>query len=96
MAHMSSNDKIPRRYFGYSLQRTNWILYSGATCLMTPDISNFIPDLSVEKYNYIEVADGHFFAAKQTGEFQIKMRGDNINTFIATLYNVLFAPDWCD
>ena len=33
---------------------------------------------------------------KKTVEVQIKMRGNNGKPFIATLYNVLFAPDLCD
>ena len=47
----------------------------------------------VEMCKYIEVSYGHFFTAKQKREFQIKMYNDNGKPFIATLYNVLFAPD---
>ena len=36
MARMSGNDKCPSGNFGDSLQLTNWILDSGATCHMTP------------------------------------------------------------
>ena len=43
MAHMSGNDKFPRGDFGDSLQLTNWILYSGATCHMTLEVLDFIP-----------------------------------------------------
>ena len=43
MARMSGNDEVSSRAFGDILQLTNWILYSGATCHMTPHISNFIP-----------------------------------------------------
>ena len=63
---------------------------------MTPDISDFIPVSLVETDKYIEAADGNFITEKKTGEFQIKMRGDNLKPFIATLYNVLLAPDLCD
>ena len=77
MARMSSNVEIPRRYFGDSLQLNNCILDSGATCHMTPDISDFIPGSLVEKDKYIEVADGHFVTSKQTREVQIKMRDNN-------------------
>ena len=35
MACMYSNVESPRRDFGESLQLTNWILESGATCHMT-------------------------------------------------------------
>ena len=43
MAQMSGNDKGPSRDFGDSLQLTNWILYSGAMCHMTPQVLGFIP-----------------------------------------------------
>ena len=42
MAHMSGNDETPSRYFGASLQLTNWVLDSGETCHMTPQASDFI------------------------------------------------------
>ena len=42
MAHMSGNDECPSGNFGDSSQLTNWILYSGATCHMIPNISDFI------------------------------------------------------
>ena len=50
----------------------------------------------METDKYIKVADGHFVTSKQTGEVQIEMRDNNVKTFIATLYNLLFAPDFCD
>ena len=50
----------------------------------------------METDKYIEVADRNFVTAKQTVEVQINMRYDNVKTFIATLYNVIFAPDLCD
>ena len=34
--------------------------------------------------------------AKQTGEVQIKMHDYNGKTFIATLYNLLLAPEFCN
>ena len=42
MARMSGNDKNYSRYFGDSSQLTNSILDSGATCHMTPQVSDFI------------------------------------------------------
>ena len=42
---MSGNDECPSGNFGDSSQFTNWILDSGATCHMTPAVSDFIPDL---------------------------------------------------
>ena len=43
MARMSSNDERKSEKYGDSLQLTYWILYSGATCHMTPEVSDFIP-----------------------------------------------------
>ena len=40
--------------------------------------------------------DGHHVTAKQKGQVQIQMCDDNGKTFIATLYNVLLAPDLRD
>ena len=37
---MSDNDECPSRNFGESSQLTNWILESGATCDMTPEVSD--------------------------------------------------------
>ena len=45
---------------------------------------------------YIEVADGHHKTAKQNGHIRIKMCDNNRKPFIATLHNILFAPDLCD
>ena len=42
------NAERPRRNYGDSLQPTNWILDSGATCNMTPEISDFIQGSLVE------------------------------------------------
>ena len=45
---------------------------------------------------YIEAADGHHVTAKQKGQVRIKICDDNGDTFIATLHNVILAPDLCD
>ena len=50
----------------------------------------------METDKYIEVADGNLVILKQTGEVQIIMHENNWKPFIATLYNVLFAPGLCD
>ena len=50
----------------------------------------------METDKYIEAEDGNFVTEKQTGQVQIKMSGNNRKLFISTLYNVLFAPDFCD
>ena len=43
LARMSSNDERSSEKYGYSLQLNNWILDSGATCHMMPEVSYFIP-----------------------------------------------------
>ena len=96
MVHMSTNAVSTRRDSGDSMQLTNCILESGATCNMTPAISYFIPGQLVKTDKYIKVADGNFITVKQTGELQIKMRYNNGKPFIATLHNVLLAPHLCD
>ena len=70
MTRMSSNAEIPRRDIGDSSQLTNWILFSGVTCHMTPNISDFILGSLVETDKYIEVSDGNFVTAKKKGEVQ--------------------------
>ena len=64
MAHIYDNDECPSNHFGDSLQYTNWILDSRATCHMTPDISDFIPSLLYETDRNIEVADIYHFTKK--------------------------------
>ena len=76
---MSSNAGIPRRGFGDSSQLTNWILDSGGTCHMTPDISYFILGSFVETDKYIEFSDGNLVTEKLTGEVQIN--------FVKAMYN---------
>ena len=43
MQHMSTNEESTGKDFGDSLKLTNWILDSGASFHMTPEISDFIP-----------------------------------------------------
>ena len=43
MAQMSSDDKRENKDYGDSSQLTNWILDSGATCHMTPEVTDLIP-----------------------------------------------------
>ena len=43
MARMSSDDERKSVKYGDSQQLTNWILDLGATCHMTPEVSDFIP-----------------------------------------------------
>ena len=93
---MSSNDERSSENYGYSSQLTNWILYSGATCHMTPKVSDFIPGSLEDTDKFIEVSDGHHVTAGKKGQVRIKMCDDNRKPFIATLHNVLLAPDLCN
>ena len=96
MVRMSGNDEYPSGNFVNCSQLINWILDSGATCHMTLDVSEFIPCSLEDTEKHIEVADGHHVTEKQTGLVQIKMCGENRDTFIAMLHNVLLAPDLCE
>ena len=96
MTRMSYNAGSPRIKYGETLHLTNWILHSGATCHMIPEISDFIPVSLAETYQYIKVPDGHIIIEKQTEKFQIEMRDYNGKPFIAMLYSVLLVPDLCD
>ena len=62
---MSRNDECPSGDFGDSSQLTNWILDSGATCHMTPEVPDFIPGSLKDTDKHIELADGHHVTAKQ-------------------------------
>ena len=53
MECMSSNVKISRRDFGDRSQLINWVLDSGATCHLTPEISHFVPTSLVRTDKYI-------------------------------------------
>ena len=89
---MSNNEKCPSGNYGDSSQLTNWILDSGATCHMTPEVSDFIPGSLEDTDKYIQVADGHHVTAKQKDQIRIKMCDDHGDPFITTLHNVLLAP----
>ena len=73
MARMSSDDERKIGNYGDSLQLTNWILYSGATCHMTPEVTDFIPGSLEDTDKLIEVVDGHHVTAKQKGSVRIQM-----------------------
>ena len=72
MPHMSDNDESPSRYFGNSSQLTNWILDSGETCHVNPQVSDFIPSLLEDTDKHIEFENEHHFTAKQKGQVRIK------------------------
>ena len=61
---MHDNEKSSGKYFGDSLQLTNWILDSVATCHMIPQISDFILGSLEYTDKYIEVADGNHVIEK--------------------------------
>ena len=65
MACMSVNDECPSGNFGDISKWTNWILYSGATYHMTPEVSDFIPGSFEDTDKNIEVADVHLVTTKQ-------------------------------
>ena len=92
---MYSDDKRKSGKYGHSSQLTNWILDLGATCRMTPEVTYFIPGSLGDTDKFIEVADGHHVTAKQNGSVRIQLCDDNGKKFIATLYNILLAPDLC-
>ena len=63
---------------------------------MTPEVSDFIPGSLEDTDKYIEVADENHVTAKQKGQVRIPMCDNDKKSFIATLHNVLLAPDLCD
>ena len=93
---MSGNGKYPSGNFGDSSQLIYWVLDSGATCHMTPEVLDLFPGSLEDTDKNIEVADGHHVTTKQKGQVRIKMCDNNKELFIATLNNVLSAPDLCN
>ena len=93
---MSSNDECSSENYSDSSQLTNRILDLGATCHMTQEVSDLIPGSLEDMDKYIEVADRHHVTAKQKGQSRIQMSNNNGKPFIASLHNVLLAPDLCD
>ena len=96
MKQMYGNNEISSREFGENLKLTNWILDSGETCHMTPQVSDFIPGSLEVKDKYIKVADGNYVTAKKKVQVKIKMFDDNGDPLLATLHNILLAPYICD
>ena len=92
---MSSDDTRKSEKYCDSSQLTNWILDSGSTCHMTPEVSDLILGSLEYTNKYIGVADRHQVTAKQKGQVLVQMCDDNGNPFTATLHNVLLAPDFC-
>ena len=96
MACMSDNDECFSRNFCDISQWTNFVLDSGVACHMAPQISNFIPGSLEYTDKHIEFADGNHVTDKQKRQVRIRLCKDNGDTFIATLHNVILAPDICD
>ena len=96
MEHVFGTDKYPSGNFGDRSQLTTWVLDSGATCHMTPKVSDFIPGLLEDTDKNIEVTDGNHVTAKQKGQVRIKMCNDHRDPFIATLHNIPLAQNSCD
>ena len=69
MTQMSNDDVRENKDYGDSLQLTNWILDSGGTCHMTPEVTDFIPGSLDDKDKFIEVADGHHVTAKKKDQY---------------------------
>ena len=70
---MSSDDERKSVKYGDSSQLTNWILDSGSTCHVMPEVSDFIPGSLEDTDKYIEVADRHHVKAKRKGQVKIQM-----------------------
>ena len=64
MARMSGNDECLSGNFGDSSQLIIWILDSGATCHMTPEVSDFIPVSLEDTDKHIEVVYGNHVTEK--------------------------------
>ena len=73
MAQMSSDDERKNGEYGDSSQLTNWILDLGATCHMTPEVTDIIPGSLKDTDKFIEVAYGHHVTGKQEGSVRIQM-----------------------
>ena len=72
MARMSNDDVRKNTDYGDSLQLTNWILDSGATCHMTPEVTDFIPGSLEDTDKFIEVSDGHHVTVKKKDQYAYK------------------------
>ena len=72
---MCDNDEFPSANFGDSSQLTNWILDSGATCHMIPEVSDFIPGSLEDTDKHIEVVYGHHVTAKKRISANTNVRG---------------------
>ena len=81
MARMSDNDECPGETFGDSSQLTNWILDSGATCHIKPEVSDSIPGSLEDTDKYIEVLGGHHVTAKKS---QVRIKCATITEILSS------------
>ena len=65
MALMSSYEEQKSVKYGDSSQLPNWIFDLGSMCHMTPEVTDFIPELLEDTNKYIEVTDRHHVTTKQ-------------------------------
>ena len=72
MAQMSNDDVRENKDYGDSSQLTNWIWDSVATCHMTPEVTDFIPESLEDTDKFIEVADGHHVTTKKKDQYAYK------------------------
>ena len=63
---------------------------------MTPESLGFIPGSLEHMNKHIEFTDGHHITAGKKGKVRIKMRNNHGYPFIATLHNLLLAPELYD
>ena len=69
MVRMSGNNECPSGNFGESSQLTNWVLDSGSTCHMMPEVLDFIPGSLKYTDIHIEVADGHLYQQNKKDKY---------------------------
>ena len=63
---------------------------------MKPGVSDFIPGSLEYTDKHIEVLDRRHIIEKPKGQALIKMCNNKVDSIIATLHNVLLAPEFCD
>ena len=70
MASMYGYDECPSGNFDESSQLTNWILDSGATFRMTPEVLYSISGSLEDTDKHIEVADEHNITAGKNDKYK--------------------------
>ena len=89
MARMYGKDESSSRYFGHSLQLTNWILDSGAMCNMKPQVSDFIPGSLEDKNKKLKLRMDTTLRRSKNGKVQIKTcdnKGDTLSRHFTTYF----------